>query len=56
MVAMNKLKSLIGVALIVFVESCSDNRVFEEFHSFKSNSWYENDSVVFDLKKLLGRS
>lgn len=52
MVAMNKWKSLIGVVLIVFVESCSDNRVFEEFHSFKSNSWYENDSVVFDLKEL----
>lgn len=29
-----------------------EERVFEEFHSFKSTSWHEKDSVAFDLPNL----
>lgn len=44
------LASLLGVALFLF--SCGKNRVFEEYHSFGSTSWEENDSIKFDLSSL----
>jgi gliding motility-associated lipoprotein GldH len=62
MEAMNKWSKLLSLALLPFLISCMEDRVFEEFHSFKSNSWHEKDSVAFDLidldqltgKKLIG--
>lgn len=62
MVAMNKWRKLLSLALLPFLFSCTESRLFEEFHSFESNSWHEKDSVAFDLmdldqisgKKLIG--
>ncbi len=32
--------------------SCSENRIYEEFHVLSDMEWAENDSVVFDLRGL----
>lgn len=37
---------------LVFSFSCSQDRVFEEFHGFSTNEWNEKDTVTFDLKDL----
>jgi gliding motility-associated lipoprotein GldH len=47
----NKFASLL-IFLCVALFSCSENRVFEEFHPLPNMQWAENDSVVFDLSKL----
>jgi gliding motility-associated lipoprotein GldH len=52
MAAMSKLKTLIGLLVLTLAISCSDDRMFEEFHSFKSLSWEEKDTVNFDLQAL----
>lgn len=30
--------------------SCAQDRVFEEFHAFESQSWNEKDSISFDFR------
>ena len=49
---MNKWKSLICFISVPLVFSCSQDRTFEEFHSFELQSWEEKDSVNFDLRGL----
>ena len=53
---MNKKLFLISLALLLFASSCSEDRLYEEFHSFDTNSWSEKDSVTFDLSKLEEKS
>jgi gliding motility-associated lipoprotein GldH len=52
MEAMNKWRGLVGLILLAAAFSCSEDRAFEEFHSFKSLSWEEKDTVNFDLQAL----
>lgn len=40
------------MVLLTAAFSCSGDRVYEEFHSFNTNSWNEKDTVAFDLKDL----
>jgi gliding motility-associated lipoprotein GldH len=42
--------SLLGLVLLLF--SCGKDRMYEEYHSFDSDSWQETDSVYFDLSAL----
>jgi gliding motility-associated lipoprotein GldH len=42
--------SLLGLVLMLF--SCGKDRMFEEYHSFDSDSWQETDSIYFDLSNL----
>jgi gliding motility-associated lipoprotein GldH len=42
--------SLLGLVLMLF--SCGKERMFEEYHSFDSDSWQETDSIYFDLSNL----
>jgi gliding motility-associated lipoprotein GldH len=53
---MNKWCNLLSLALLPFLLSCTEGRLFEEFHSFESNSWSEKDSVAFDLMDLNQKS
>lgn len=48
---MNRLKYL-SLGLISMAFSCTQDRVFEEFHAFESQSWNEKDSVSFELKEV----
>jgi gliding motility-associated lipoprotein GldH len=54
--AMNRRVNWLGLALLLIVSSCSEDRVFEEFQSFDSFSWNEKDSVTFDLSKVRNKS
>lgn len=49
---MNKWRGWVGLVLLTAAFSCSGDRVYEEFHSFNTNSWNEKDTVAFDLKDL----
>jgi gliding motility-associated lipoprotein GldH len=42
--------SLLGLVLLLF--SCGKERMYEEYHSFDSDSWQETDSISFDLSNL----
>ncbi|HSF54453.1 MAG TPA: gliding motility lipoprotein GldH [Algoriphagus sp.] len=53
---MNKWIGLVGLLFLTLAFSCSGDRVFEEFYSFKTLSWNEKDTVVFDLKALKEKS
>ncbi|MBC6368683.1 gliding motility lipoprotein GldH [Algoriphagus sp. AK58] len=52
MEAMNKYGQLIGFIALFSLISCSEGRLYEEFHPFNSSIWAETDSVVFDLSKV----
>ena len=47
---------LFAIAVLLFASSCSGDRVFEEFHSFESNTWHERDTVYFNLSDLEERT
>jgi gliding motility-associated lipoprotein GldH len=49
---MIKLRKVGFLFLIIGLNSCSGDRIFEEFKALESASWYANDSVNFDLKSL----
>lgn len=34
----------------IFISSCSEHRVYEEFHWLDAENWNEKDSVIFDLR------
>jgi gliding motility-associated lipoprotein GldH len=42
------------LSLCMIIFSCSERRIYEEFHSFEELEWEERDTVVFDLDKLDG--
>lgn len=42
--------SLLGLVLMLF--SCGNERMFEEYHPFVTDSWQEADSIIFDLSNL----
>ena len=42
--------SLLGLVFLLF--SCGKDRMYEEYHSFDSDSWQETDSIYFDLSAL----
>lgn len=48
---MNKRRLLLGVVFALIFVSCTENRIYEEFHSFSTQTWSDKDSVVFDLQK-----
>lgn len=52
MIAMGKMRILLGLAILLFAGSCAGDRAFESFHSFESDTWNEKDSVRFDLSSL----
>ncbi len=56
MEAMNNLKGWLGILFLTFLFSCDGDRVFEEFYSFESNSWSEEDTAAFDLKEVKAMS
>jgi gliding motility-associated lipoprotein GldH len=59
MMAMNKSTSLFLVVILLFLSSCSDDRLYEQFHSFQEDPWMEKDSILFELgevKTLRGKS
>lgn len=56
MEAMNKPLVVISLGVLFLSSSCSGDRVYEEFHSFTTQSWNEKDSVVFDLSELKQKS
>ena len=56
MEAMNKLLVLTCLSALFFGSSCSGDRVYEEFHSFNTQSWNEKDSIAFDLSELKQKS
>lgn len=49
---MDKWKASLGILLLTLAFSCSQDRVFEEFYSFSSQSWTENDTATFVLKEI----
>lgn len=51
---MSKWKSFLGLTFLALAFSCSEDRAFEEFHSFPALAWNEKDTVNFDLKALTG--
>lgn len=51
MAEMNKIGSLLLLLIGVGLGSCSDQRLFEEFYSFKTSVWAESDTAVFALNK-----
>ena len=38
----------------IAITSCSEDRLYENFHSFSNASWSANDSIAFDLSDLSG--
>jgi gliding motility-associated lipoprotein GldH len=52
---MNKQVVLAFLTLIsIAFTSCSEERLYENFHSFSNASWSANDSIAFDLSDLSG--
>jgi gliding motility-associated lipoprotein GldH len=49
---MNKWKGSLGILCLTLAFSCSQDRVFEDFYSFDSQSWSEKDTATFDLKEI----
>lgn len=43
---------MIGLICLTLAFSCSEDRAFEEFHSFELLRWEEKDTVNFDLQSL----
>lgn len=41
-----------ALALLLFANACTGDRMYEEFHSFDTRTWNEKDSVFFDLSKV----
>jgi gliding motility-associated lipoprotein GldH len=59
MMEMNKLGSSFLVFMLLLLFSCSNNRIYEQFHSFQDAPWMEKDSILFELgevKSLGGKS
>ncbi|UZD22493.1 gliding motility lipoprotein GldH [Algoriphagus halophytocola] len=40
---------LLGVALLVGITSCTDERIYEDFQTIPSQNWGTQDSLTFDL-------
>ncbi|WBL43755.1 gliding motility lipoprotein GldH [Algoriphagus halophytocola] len=40
---------LLGVALLVGITSCTDERIYEDFQTIPSQNWGIQDSLTFDL-------
>jgi gliding motility-associated lipoprotein GldH len=42
--------AIVGIALLLF--ACGEERMYEEYHTFDTDSWRETDSISFDLTGL----
>ncbi|MCU0399731.1 MAG: gliding motility lipoprotein GldH [Algoriphagus sp.] len=49
---MNRIILFLLIPLLLSTASCSQNRLFEQFHPFDEASWSEQDSALFDLREL----
>ncbi len=49
---MTKLYQTALLGIVLFLFSCGNDRIFEEYHSFETTTWEESDSVKFDLSSL----
>ena len=47
---MNRARIICIFSFLILLGSCTQNRIYEEFHSFDTMTWNEKDSVTFDLK------
>jgi gliding motility-associated lipoprotein GldH len=49
---MGSSRILFFLSFFIIISSCSEDRIYEQFHSIDNMLWNEMDSVAFDLKEV----